>query len=66
MTTTVQYAKKIGGSIMVRIPKEIAEMEQIIPGEAVEVDIRKAKKDWFGALKGLKSLEKKDKLDVHD
>lgn len=64
MTETVQYARKVGGSLMVTIPKEIAELEGIHPGEMIKVNIQKIKKDWFGAAKGLTSLRKEEKMDV--
>lgn len=65
MTTTVQRVKKVGGSLMVRIPKEIAEIEQIQPDSAVEVEIHRIRKNWFGSLQGLKPLKKSEKLQLH-
>ena len=53
MAQTIQRTKKIGGSLMVRIPKEIVDIEQIQQGEAVQIEVRKLRKDWFGAFKGL-------------
>ncbi len=47
-------AKKIGGSIMVRVPKEIVEEESIKEGTLVQIDVTRPRKDFFGALKGLK------------
>lgn len=58
MTETIQRAKKIGGSLMIRIPKDIVQMENIHPGEAVRVEVQKVRKDWFGAFKGLKPYNK--------
>lgn len=55
---TIQRAKKIGGSLMVRIPKDIVDTEQILPGENVVIDIRKVRKDWFGAFPWLKPFNK--------
>lgn len=66
MVSTLQYARKVGGSLMVSIPKEIIVLEKIAPGEIVEIDVRKVKKNWFGALKKLKPLKKEEKLDIHD
>ena len=65
MATTVQYTKKVGGSLMVRIPKELAQIEQIEEGEAVQIEIHKVRKDWFGVLSGLKPMKKEEKLDIH-
>lgn len=60
MTETIQRAKKIGGSLMVRIPKDIVQMENIHPGEAVRVEVQKVRKDWFGAFPGLKPFNKEE------
>jgi hypothetical protein len=65
MTTTVQFAKKVGGSLMVRIPSEIAAFEQIHEGEAVEIAIHKIKKDWFGMFPRLKPFTKEDRFKSH-
>ena len=62
----MQHARKVGGSLMVTIPREVAEVEEIFPGEIIEVEVHKVRKDWFGALKGLSSLKKSEKLDIHD
>ena len=55
---TIQTAKKIGGSLMIRIPKDIVENQSIKPGEKVKVDIKKLRKDWFGTVPGLKPFDK--------
>lgn len=65
MTETVQYARKVGGSLMVTIPKEVAELEGIHPGEMVKLNVEKIKKDWFGVCKGIGgSLRKEEKVDI--
>ena len=46
-------AKKIGGSIMVRIPKEIVETLSIRPNEIVKITVKKTRKSGFGLFKGL-------------
>lgn len=67
MTETMQYARKVGGSLMVTIPKEIAELENIHPGEMIQIEIHKIKKDWFGCLKGVGGpLQKDEKVDIHE
>lgn len=65
MAITVQQTRKIGGSLMIRIPKDIIAMEQIDEGERVEIEIRKLKRDCFGILPRLTSLTKKEKIDIH-
>ena len=53
MVQTIQRLKKIGGSLMVRVPKEVVEIEQLHQGEAVQIEVKKVRKDWFGAFKAL-------------
>lgn len=67
MTETIQHAKKIGGSLMVRIPKEIVDAEHILPGEAVRLNVEKVRKDWFGITPGVRPFDKKlDRFDFDD
>lgn len=63
-TITLVKARKLGGSIVVRIPREIVEQKSIIPGETVGISIKKIKKSWFGAFKGLKPFTKEDEFDA--
>lgn len=65
MTKTVQFARKVGGSLMLRIPKEIVELENIQEGAPVEMEIRKAPLDWFGAFPRLKPFTKEDRARSH-
>lgn len=51
---------------MVSIPKKVAEHEGIQEGELVEIDVRKARKDWFGAFKGIGPFTRDDELDTHE
>ena len=66
MARALVKTRKVGGSIVVSIPKEATEQEGIREGELVEIEVRKAKKDWFGALKGVGGFSKEDELDTHD
>jgi bifunctional DNA-binding transcriptional regulator/antitoxin component of YhaV-PrlF toxin-antitoxin module len=66
MTKALVRSRKVGGSIVVSIPKELAEHEGIREGELLEIEVRKAKKDWFGAFKGIGPFTKEDELDAHD
>lgn len=58
--------KRIGGSLMVIIPKKIADAENICDGDIVDIDIRKGKQRTFGILKGIGPFVKEDKYDIHD
>jgi bifunctional DNA-binding transcriptional regulator/antitoxin component of YhaV-PrlF toxin-antitoxin module len=53
MARALAKARKIGGSLMITIPKEVVEQEDIRAGEMVEVEVRKAKKSWFGSTPGI-------------
>ena len=50
-------ARAIGGSIVVRIPAEIAKVENIREGELVKIEVEKAKKSYFGVFKGMKPFK---------
>jgi hypothetical protein len=66
MARAIVRSRKIGGSIVVRIPKEATEQEGIREGDLVEVEVRKARKDFYGALKGVGKFSRNDELDSHD
>ena len=66
VTKALVKSRKVRGSIVVSIPKEVTEQEGIGEGELVEIDVRKARKDWFGSLKGVGKVSKEDELDAHD
>lgn len=51
---TIATTKKIGGSIMIIVPKDVLEAENIGENQKVDVDIKKARISGFGILKGLK------------
>jgi len=61
--TALVKARKLGGSIVVRIPKEVVEEEGIVPGETIKITIKKVKKDWFGAFKGVGPFTREDEFD---
>ncbi len=61
----VVKARKLGGSLVVRIPKEIAEEEGITAGSSVKLKIKKMKKSWFGSLKGVGPFTKEDEFNEH-
>jgi hypothetical protein len=53
--------RAVGGSLIITIPAEIVKSEMIRENELVEVEVRKPKKDFFGALRGI-SFTKEDEL----
>jgi bifunctional DNA-binding transcriptional regulator/antitoxin component of YhaV-PrlF toxin-antitoxin module len=58
-------SRRVGGSIVISIPKKVVEHEGIKEGELLEIDVRKAKRDSFGAFKGIGPFTRKDELDTH-
>ena len=62
--TTLVKARRLGGSIVVRIPKEIVDLEGIMPGETLGINIKKVRKSWFGAFKGFKQFTKEEEFDA--
>jgi len=58
--------RRVGGSLVVTIPKELVETEGIKEGEVVFVDVKKAKKSWFGTARGVAPFTAEDELKAHD
>ncbi len=63
---TLTKARAVGGSLMVTIPKELAEAENLRAGEMVEIEVKKSRKSFFGALKGIGPFSKEGELKAHD
>lgn len=57
--------RKVGGSLIVTLPKEIVKEEGLQTGEAVKIQVEKVKKDYFGSLKGIGKFTKEDEFDTH-
>ena len=64
MSETITKTRKVGGSLMVTIPKNIVEAEGLVEDQLVTITIQKVKTSGFGLLKGkIKgSFTKRDKL----
>lgn len=64
MTETECLAKtrKVGGSLIVTLPKELVESEKIKEGEIVKIRVKKLRKDGFGILKGMAPFTVEDEL----
>jgi antitoxin component of MazEF toxin-antitoxin module len=58
--------RKIGGSLVVTLPKKLVDSKRIKEGEIVEIAVNKVKRDGFGLLKGLTRFTAKDELTPHD
>ncbi|MDO8459500.1 MAG: AbrB/MazE/SpoVT family DNA-binding domain-containing protein [Nanoarchaeota archaeon] len=57
----VVKTRSIGGSLVVTLPSEIVKLEDLKEGEYVEIKVKKRKRDYFGALKGMGSFKEEDK-----
>ena len=62
MTRFLAKTRKIGKSMMVAIPQEVAEQEGIREGESVRLEVRKSR---FGISPGIGSMTREDELDTH-
>ncbi|MDP4012467.1 MAG: hypothetical protein Q8R00_02575 [Candidatus Nanoarchaeia archaeon] len=56
--------RKLGGSLIVTIPKAVVEHEDIGENQVVKINVKKVKKDFFGAFKGIGPFTKEDELDI--
>ncbi len=65
MEEALAKARKLGGSIIVTIPKDIVDEEGIRSGETIRIVVEKVKKSGFGAFKGIGPFTKEDEFDEH-
>lgn len=66
MVELIQRAKRVGGSIMVRIPKDAVELEQIADGDLIRFEPKKVRRDVFGSLPDVGPFTQEDKFDARD
>jgi antitoxin component of MazEF toxin-antitoxin module len=55
--------RTLGGSLAVTIPIEIVRSQSLKEDEIVEIKVKKHKKDYFGALKGLGKFTDRDRME---
>lgn len=58
---SVSRLRSIGGSLVVTIPKEVVKEEFLSEGDLIEIEVRKPRQDFFGALKGIGSFTREDR-----
>lgn len=58
--------RRVGGSLVVTIPREVAEEEGVKPGELVNIEIHKTRKSFFGAARGIGPFTREDEMKAHD
>ena len=65
MTGCLTRTRKVGGSLVVTLPKELVENQKIKADEIIEITIKKCKKSGFGSLKNMKPFTIEDELQTH-
>ena len=65
-TTTLVKTRRVGGSLVVTLPKEVIEAKQIREGEFIEITVKKLRVDGFGALKGIGPFTPDDEMKPHE
>ena len=66
MPSCLAKTRKVGGSIVVTLPKELVETQKIRENEYVEITVKKCKIDGFGILRGIGPFTVEDELTAHE
>ncbi len=61
-TTTLATVRRIGGSFVVTLPAPLVKAESLQEDEVIEIKVKKRRKSYFGALKGIGKFTKEDKF----
>jgi hypothetical protein len=62
MVKCLTKTRKVGGSIVVTLPKSLVETQKIKENEYVEITVKKCRKDGFGIFKGMAPFTIEDEL----
>ncbi len=62
MARCLAKTRKVGGSIVITLPKELVQTQKIRENEFVEVTVKKCRKNGFGVLKGMAPFTVEDEL----
>ena len=54
--------RRVGGSLMVTIPKEIVDQEGFVEDQLVKIEVKKARISGFGMSKGVGPFTKEDEF----
>ena len=63
MADVVTKAKRVGGSLMVTLPKQMVDLLGVEEGDVVELSVRLPRRSYFGALRGIGSFTEADRAD---
>ncbi len=69
MTELREYivkTRKVNNSIVITLPKELLEAEQIKENMKVKITVKKYRVDGFGILKGMAPFTVEDELKAHE
>jgi hypothetical protein len=66
MPSCLAKTRKVGGSLVVTLPKELVETQKIRENEYIEITVKKCKIDGFGILKGIGPFTVEDELTAHE
>jgi hypothetical protein len=62
MVGCLAKTRKVGGSIVVTLPKELVKNQNIKENQCVEITVKKCKIDGFGMFKGMAPFTVEDEL----
>ena len=65
-TATLVKTRRVGGSLVITLPKEVTESKGIKEGEIVEITVKKLRVDGFGALRGIGPFTADDELKANE
>jgi len=65
-TTALVKTRRVGGSLVVTLPKEVTESKGIKEGEIIEITVKKLRVDGFGTLRGIGPFTPDDELKAHE
>ena len=66
MSECLAKTRKVGGSLVVTLPKELVENKKIKEGEIIQISVKKLRKEGFGILEGVGPFTAEDELKTHD
>ena len=62
MVKALTKTRKVGGSIIVTLPKELVQTQKIKANEFVEITVKKCRINGFGIFKGMAPFTVEDEL----
>jgi antitoxin component of MazEF toxin-antitoxin module len=62
MVGCLAKTRKVGGSIVVTLPKELVETQNIKENQCVEITVKKCRKNGFGMFKSMSQFTEEDEM----